>query len=53
VAHIGVAVADSKMKEDDSMGSWGELYIICFFFELLWDFLLVHLVVIVMVKKGS
>jgi hypothetical protein len=41
------------MNEKESIGSWGELYIVCFFLELLWDFGLVHVVAMFLItKKG-
>jgi len=52
LTHVVVAIVDDSMASDEGMGSWGELYIVCFFLELLWDVTLVHLVSISMVKKG-
>ena len=53
LTHVVVAVIDSAMADDERMGSWGELYIICFFIELLWDFVLVHIFTIIIRGKAS
>jgi len=52
LTHVVVAIVDDSMATDEGMGSWGELYIVCFFLELLWDVTLVHIISIMMVKKG-
>ena len=53
LTHIVVGLVDSMMKEDEEMGSWGLLFIVCFFLELLWDITLVHLIAMHMINKGK
>lgn len=44
LTHVVVGIVDQMMKEDEGMGSWGLLFLVCFFLELLWDVTLVHLI---------
>jgi hypothetical protein len=53
LAHVIVAVVDDMMKADEKMGSWGQLFIVCFFLELVWDITIVHLIVMHRVTKGK
>lgn len=52
LTHIVVAMVDQAMQKDPRMGSWGELFLVSFIFELIWDFALVHIFVLQLFKKG-